>query len=421
MTSSQALSDVRSRVLGMFMKNLWHFTKSYIERRKSIPLPSYFYIAFTHAGVTRCIYGGDNINVHVTGRCVGALVVNKLVADIKSGSIPANDAELVCLSAILHSESRDVKLCLAQPGIVELVNMASLVLGLVDTFKASDAPPDLRQTLEILSQAVLPQENTEIHSDQVEAGALSPIFDDGLERTIISRLHGFLTTCMLDASPLAEEVRTSCLRMCLKTLWRFSKEYHRTSNTLPYYFPHMLASPEMIYHFQNERDPVVRLMGCCFGAVIASDLVDTLNSETPVSFSTSDQNKELAYISALLGAEHCDDSLSPFQLHVTIFQKVVSLILGEVDIFFTDSEGMPVSTRGNMLVDTAKLALCILTNRLPDRRLIPGGLSMYLRWLLQDTNLDVENAFGLRGSKREAMSTLDRLQKKLASLLPAAR
>ena len=407
----------------MFLKNLWHFAKSYTERGNSIPLPSYVYIAFTHAGVTRRIYGGDDITAHVTGRCVGALVVNKLVADIKSGTIPVNDAEIECLSAILHSESRDVRLCLAQPGIIELLNMASLVLVHVDFFKASDAPLDLHQTLEILSQAVPPQENTEMHSDQLEAGVLSHIFDDGLERTIVSRLHYFLTTCMSDASPLAEEVRTSCLRMCLKTLWLFIKAFHRTSKKLPYYFLLMLASPEMIHHFQTERDPVVRLTGCCFGAVIANELVDTLDSETPISFSTHDQDRELAYISAILGAEHRDDSLSSYQLHVIILVKVVSLILGEIDTFFIDSEGMPVdSMRGNMLlVDTAKLTLCFLTNRLPlpDRRSIPGGLSRYLRWLPSNAYLDVENAFGLHVSKYETMSTLDRLQKKLVIILTA--
>src|ERR1700744_1380200 len=70
-------------------------------------------------------------------------------------------------------------------------------------------------------------------------------------------LHGLLTTWMLDASPFTEEIRTSYLRLCLK----------------------------MIHNFQTKQDPVVRLTGCCFGALIVSKLVDTLDSGTYVFFS----------------------------------------------------------------------------------------------------------------------------------------
>ncbi|KAN0137245.1 hypothetical protein V8E53_004955 [Lactarius tabidus] len=138
-TSSQALSDVmRSKVLGKFLKNLWHFTRAYIERRNSTPLPPYVYIAFTHPDLTHRILAKGDICAHMTRHCVRALVVNNLAADINSGMVPDSDAELTCLSSILGSESRDVKICLTRPGIVELVNMASFALGNVDTLKAKD-------------------------------------------------------------------------------------------------------------------------------------------------------------------------------------------------------------------------------------------------------------------------------------------
>ena len=406
----------------MFLKNLWHFTRLYIERGNSIPLPSYFYIAFTHTGITRRIYGGNDITAHVTGRCVGALVIDKLVADIKSGTIPVNDAVIACISDILHSESRDVRLCLNQPGIVELVNMASLVLGYVDSFKVSDVPLDLhkvlQQTLVILSQAVPPQENTGIHSDQ--AAVLSHISDDGPERTIVSRLYGLLKTCISDASPLVEEVRTSCLRMCLKTLWLSSKAYHHTSNPLPHYFPLMLASSEMTRHFQTEQDPIIRLTGCCFGALIASKLVDTLNSERYVSFRPYGQGAELACIYAILGTKYLDIPLRPHRLRIINLLNVVSLISGEIDALFTDSEGMSVDTlRGNMpLADTTKVTLRILADRLRDTRFIPRRLPMHRRQLLQEIYFDVEDAFGLHRLKHETTNALDRVQKKLVRLLP---
>jgi hypothetical protein len=118
----------------------------------------------------------------------------------------------------------------------------------------------------------------------------------------------------------------------------------------------MLASPEIIRHFQAEKDPVVRLTGCCFGALIASKLMDTL--ESPVSFSGHDQDAKLACISAILGIGHREDLLTPLPTSHHQFPKVVSLISDEVDALFTDSEGMPVDILPrNMLVDTAKLTL----------------------------------------------------------------
>ncbi|KAF8263552.1 hypothetical protein EI94DRAFT_1740621 [Lactarius quietus] len=169
---------VRSRVLGMFLKNLWRFARAYIERGSLIPLPSYVYIAFTQPSITRRILETGDVGAHVTRCCVGALVVNKLATDINSESrtLPVNDAELTCLSSILDSESRDLRLCLTQPGIIELVNMAFLVLGHVDSLKANDVPLDslgiFQQTLGILSQALPAQEIEEILPDQLETDSL---------------------------------------------------------------------------------------------------------------------------------------------------------------------------------------------------------------------------------------------------------
>ena len=122
---------MHSRVLGTCLTNLWHFTKAYIKRGNSIPLPSYVYIAFTHPKITRRILEKvekDDIAAHVTRRCVGALVVNKLAADINLRILPVNDAELACLSAILGIDSEDVTLLLSHPGGVQFANMVLLVL-----------------------------------------------------------------------------------------------------------------------------------------------------------------------------------------------------------------------------------------------------------------------------------------------------
>jgi hypothetical protein len=383
---------------------------------------SYIFIAFTHPRITRCILEKGDVTAHVSRRCVGALVVHKLAADIKSGIIPVSDAELACLSAILHSESRDLRFCLTEPGTVELVNMALLAFGHVDSLDACSVQLDLQvmlhQTLRILSQDLLAQ-NAEVYP----AGVVAPsdISIDRIKYAIVSRLHGLLKIYLSGTSPLTKEVRTSCLRMCLKTLWLSGNAYHHTSDPLPPYFPLMLASPEMFHHFQTEQDPVAHLTGCCFGALISSKLMDTLDSESPVSFSTNDQDAKLACILAILGRGHHEELLTPHHIRIINFRKVVSLILGEIDTLFADSEGMPVDTllRDMQLADTAKLTLRSLADRLRDSRFIPGGLPLVQRQLLQETYSDIEDALGLYRRKHETVMALTRLSRKLAYLLSA--
>jgi hypothetical protein len=112
----------------MWMKNLWHFTRGYNERGNSVPLPSYVCIAFTNPEMTRRIREERDLAVRVIGRCVEALVVNKLAADINSRSVPVSNDELACLSAILGTKSDDVMLLLNHPGAIEFTNMIFLAL-----------------------------------------------------------------------------------------------------------------------------------------------------------------------------------------------------------------------------------------------------------------------------------------------------
>ncbi len=146
----------------MCLKNLWHFTRVYIEHGNSIPLPSYIHIIFTHLEITRRIREQRNDSDHVIGCCVNALVVNKLAADINARTLPVNDAELACLSVILGTNSQDVTLLLSHPGAVQLANM--LFLASDDVFfsffwsPTSDVLDVVRQTFSIISQAQLDAE-----------------------------------------------------------------------------------------------------------------------------------------------------------------------------------------------------------------------------------------------------------------------
>ena len=399
----------------MVLKNMWYFTRAYIEQGNSVPLPSYIYIAFTHPGVTHCILEKGGPSALVIRRCVGALVVYKLAADIYSREVPVSDAELACLSTILDSESRDVRLCLTEPVTVDLVNAALLAFSHAGSLKSNDVSFDaryvLQQTLSILSQALPAQENTEPRPDQMVA--LSNISDDWFERTIVSRFHGFLKICAPGASPLMEDVRTACLRLFLKTLWHFGKAYHDTSDRLPLYFPLILASPDIIHQSENEQDPAVRLTGCFFGALIVSKLVDTLKS--PVSRDGHDQDAELACISAILGPGYRYDLLTAHQLRTINFRRVLSLMLVEIDTLFT-VKGWPED-----ILNTAQLTLYILADRLRDSRFIPSGLTSNEQRMLEGVYSEVKFAQQSYQQKYLTVERLDRLRHTLEFFLPSDR
>jgi hypothetical protein len=386
-------------------------------------LPSYIFIAFTHPEITSRILEKGDIATHVTRRCAGALIVNKLAADINSlirdnlqpvTELPDDDAdsELGCLSSILHSENRDVRLCLTQPGVIELVNITPFALGPVDSDNnvPLDSESIVEQTLGILSQALPAQENADAHPDQMVA--LSNIPDDRFERTVVSRLHSFLEMCIPGASSLEEEVRVSGLRVSLKTLWHTGKAHHDASTPLPSYFPLVLSSPELTRRFHTEQDPVARITGCCFGALMASKLVDALNLESTVSLGDHVDDAELACISAILGTGHREDLLLPHQLRVINFWKVVSLMSGEIDILFT-AEGTPES-----ILDVAQDTLNVLADRLIDSNFVPQDLPMEQQRLLDDISSEVKLCSDDR-LKDQLVNRLDRLQQILENLLPA--
>ena len=177
------MTELRSTVLGMVLKNLWHFTRAYIEHGNSIPLPSYIYIAFAHPRVIHCILEIGDLSALVIRHCVGALVVNKLAADINSRIGPVSDAELAGLSAILGTDNQDVTHLLSHPGTIQFVNMVFLINDMNDSW--SQTSPDVLdvvlQTFGILCQALPAQLDAEMRLDltatltDVSQGRFEPI------------------------------------------------------------------------------------------------------------------------------------------------------------------------------------------------------------------------------------------------------
>jgi hypothetical protein len=145
-------------VLYAWMKNLWRFMRELNEPGNLEPLPSYICLAFTNPEMTRRILGesSSGFAVHAIGRCVQALVVNKLAAEINARNVPASNVELACLTAILGTTSDNVALLLRHQGAIELTNIAFLSWDNIDS---SDSVPSddldvLHRTFAILSQAL---------------------------------------------------------------------------------------------------------------------------------------------------------------------------------------------------------------------------------------------------------------------------
>ena len=147
---------MRSKVLSMFLKNLWHFTRSRIE--SGHPIPSYLYVSFSHPRVTRFILEKGDITAQEIRRCVGALIIHKLSIDISAHNLPISDAELECLTSILDATNQDVTNLAGCPGAVQLANMvffmSDTAYDAVLRTPTSHVLDVVLQTLRFLSQAL---------------------------------------------------------------------------------------------------------------------------------------------------------------------------------------------------------------------------------------------------------------------------
>lgn len=142
------------------MNNLWRFTTEYNELGNSEPLPPYVFISFANPEMTRRIREEHDPAVRVIGHCIGALVVNKLTADINSRNVHASNDELKCIAGILNIKTDDVMHLLRHPNNIKFTNIDVLAQANINSF-ASDRVPSyvldvVQQTSSALSQAIPP-------------------------------------------------------------------------------------------------------------------------------------------------------------------------------------------------------------------------------------------------------------------------
>jgi hypothetical protein len=300
--------EMRKSRLQACMMCLWSFAKAYNQVGSSQALPSYFPHALASPEITRLAQAEEDSSVRVIGRCYGALIVNKIVTDLEPRADSISDKELACLSAILGDNSHDVKLFLCQPGAVTLMNMISLAFDDIDSLVTdrvlSCVWDVVQQTLDILSQAVSSPEAVNVQLDRRSAiingsGPSGGNFEYSLE----SRLLDLLDTCLQVTSPIDEMVRTSCLRMCLKGLWRFGRTFNQLGNStsLPSFNCFTFIDPETIRRIQEQHDLTVRVMGRCVQALVVNKLAADIKSR-----SIAVSNDELACLSAILDIKSQD-------------------------------------------------------------------------------------------------------------------
>ncbi|KAH8987571.1 hypothetical protein EDB86DRAFT_2106920 [Lactarius hatsudake] len=147
-----------------------------------------------------------------------------------------------------------------------------------------------------------------------------------------SRLYDLLKTCIPGTSPLTEEKRRSRLRVCLRSLWCCGEAYNRPKNSepLPSYVRVVFASPEMTHRIQAEEDPAARVIGRCFGSLVAKKLsadIDSRNNTRGVRV----KDGELACLSAILGTESHEVMSWLGEPGAIELANIVSLMLVDAD------------------------------------------------------------------------------------------
>ena len=367
---------VRRNRLRVCLKCLWSFGKAYNRLGSSQPLPSYFPDTLAGPEIIRRIQAEEDSGVRMLGRCFGALIVNKVLADFKLPTNLIRDGELRCILAILGAESHDVKPLLSQPGAIALTNAILLTFDEIGGLATDAIPLGVRDvvlgTLDILSKT-LSQMNAEVQQDQP-----LPIINgsDGMfEYILVSRLLGLLNTCTQVTSPLSEGVRTSCLHVCLKGLWYFGRALNQPENSvpLPFYISNAFASSEIADSIGRRSDPAAKEIGRCVGALLVHKLADDIDSRNvPVS------NDKLACLSAILGTNTDDVKLLLHHPGAIKFTNMVFLALDNFDLF--DSARVPLGVP-NVVQRTFDILF----------QALPPELSATMRLDQTDTPVDVSD------------------------------
>ncbi|KAH9173287.1 hypothetical protein EDB89DRAFT_717199 [Lactarius sanguifluus] len=186
-----------------------------------------------------------------------------------------------------------------------------------------------------------------------------------------SRLRDLLKTCIPGTSPLAEDKRRRRLRVCLKSLWYCGRAYNRleTPEPLPLYVRIVFADPEMTHRIQAEQDLAARVIGRCFGALVAKKLSSDIDSRNEPGVRVKEG--ELACLSSILGTDS---------------HKVVSLLdqpgaielASTISLISSNADSLVGDTMPSDVLDVFKQTLRILLSQTPPVEYIADLLRLQL-------------------------------------------
>jgi len=167
--TSPLREESRKNRLRICLRSLWYFARGYIQSGKETPLPSYVRKFFADPEMTRRIQSEEDLAARLIGRSFSALVVKKLVEDIRAAPAPSlfsSDGSLSCLAAILGVKSKDVGNLLGKPGAIGLANIISLTSSEMGTLTTQTVPSEVldlfEETLKLLEEDLCDSADAEL-------------------------------------------------------------------------------------------------------------------------------------------------------------------------------------------------------------------------------------------------------------------
>jgi hypothetical protein len=174
---SPLLEDARRNRRRVCLKSLWYCGRGYNQPSYSRPLPSYVRAVFAVPDLMHQIREEEDVSVRVIGRCFGSLLAKKLAQDVTdhpqryartNTELFITQAELISLSTILETTSRNVMDWLGKRGVISLANIIALATSEAELLVANNVPSDaldiFQKTLEILVET-LPYPSADLSDD----------------------------------------------------------------------------------------------------------------------------------------------------------------------------------------------------------------------------------------------------------------
>ncbi|KAI9454219.1 hypothetical protein BJY52DRAFT_1417939 [Lactarius psammicola] len=194
---------------------------------------------------------------------------------------------------------------------------------------------------------------------------------DQFDPVLGSCINDLLETCVPGTSPLKEELRKNRLRICLRTLWYFAREYNRPGNRDPLssYVRTTFADPELTRRIQSEKDIATHLIGRSFSSLVVKKLARDIDSRT-VQVDPEIMEAELSCLAAILDKTSAE-VVTLLSQPGAISLANISSLTSSVENTLNDSEGRVPSE----VLDIFLMTLDILFTedpRVPLKELLSG-------------------------------------------------